>query len=682
MKLVRFLAIKGPLFAILAISLAGFIAVSLLLVEQLHSWLFVALFVPSMVLLTRFFTQSIGEDDLLKKGAPYRMSVDAIFFALLLVWSVGNAYFTTQHILVDRDPAIYANAAAWIVDNPTLDFDNDKLFVSEDIFISTSGFQPHPETREIVAQGQHFLPALMGLTGRIVGAQAMYTWVIGFGALALAGMYALGRKLLGQGWSLMATGALAVSLPFIHFARDSYTEPLSLALAMGAILMTMIAIHRNKRGVWLLSGFLIAATALNRIDAYMAMVGFVALIYLQVLTIKKTKQALTPLYAILAMPPVLVIAWLDLYILSRQYYENLDSRYLSQLAALAASVIGGLGLVYVVRKWTALGAIYTKLRTVLASASSISFVLLFAFFISMPLWRVTLSAQFKTFIEALQRREGLPINGYQNYNELSTEWISNYIGQPLWLLGLAGAAWVLYRFFKQNDQTYLPVLVIFLAGSLVYFWKPFITPDQLWATRRFLPITYPLLLILAFHVISYIASHVRIKQLSTKITALVVLIVLLGVYPVQATVRYAGVRAYEQYDFVQEVCDITNTEPTIITWMERSRQLLQQSAYVHCNDTLSYGFGRVGEGRKPTQERLSHLATSSTDAGYRPLIAVFEADLALLEQETTGLKNMKVLSYRYESIEETLTKRPRAVFVHENRLYIGRLALDGTIVAP
>ena len=47
---------------------------------------------------------------------------------------------------------------------------------------------------------------------------------------------------------------------------------------------------------------------------------------------------------------------------------------------------------------------------------------------------------------------------------------------------------------------------MFAPPALLYLWRPTITPDQVWAARRFLPAVFPAVILLAFALICVLAN--------------------------------------------------------------------------------------------------------------------------------------------------------------------------------
>jgi hypothetical protein len=77
-------------------------------------------------------------------------------------------------------------------------------------------------------------------------------------------------------------------------------------------------------------------------------------------------------------------------------------------------------------------------------------------------------------------------------------WMAWYFGAAFVALGLAGFGIVTYR-AVMGRSTPAELLTAAVGGTvgLLYWWSPSIFADQLWATRRFVPVVYPAVVILA-----------------------------------------------------------------------------------------------------------------------------------------------------------------------------------------
>jgi hypothetical protein len=117
----------------------------------------------------------------------------------------------------------------------------------------------------------------------------------------------------------------------------------------------------------------------------------------------------------------------------------------------------------------------------------------------------------RKFIEALQREQGLPIDGQRNYAEQSVRWTSWYVGWPVLVLAAAAAVLLTWRAIRGDRAAgwWALGLGVPLGSALSVFDNPAITPDHPWADRRLVPTVLPVVLLLALWAVAALARAVR-----------------------------------------------------------------------------------------------------------------------------------------------------------------------------
>ena len=86
-----------------------------------------------------------------------------------------------------------------------------------------------------------------------------------------------------------------------------------------------------------------------------------------------------------------------------------------------------------------------------------------------------------------QRADGLPIEPTRLYYEISLHWIFWYIGVPAVLFGTLGAALLARRCLRGRAPLWTLPLMSFAWTIVATLYRPGITPDQPWASRRLVP---------------------------------------------------------------------------------------------------------------------------------------------------------------------------------------------------
>jgi hypothetical protein len=116
------------------------------------------------------------------------------------------------------------------------------------------------------------------------------------------------------------------------------------------------------------------------------------------------------------------------------------------------------------------------------------------------------------YVAQVQRINGLPSDPTRSYYENATRWLSWYIGWTALALALAGAMWLGYEIVKGRRREWMPVLFTVLGMSAAVLAVPSITPDHPWADRRFVPVVFPGVILLAAFFAAEVSKRLGEKQ--------------------------------------------------------------------------------------------------------------------------------------------------------------------------
>jgi hypothetical protein len=397
-----------------------------------------------------------------------------------------NIPFHAEHLLTDRDPATYTVAGVWLTEHNGLHIpkptgiDNLPGINTESLGFGTSALNPH----ELYAQGSHLLPALLGVAGKLFGRQAVFSANVVFGGVALLAFYGFTRHLLQPRWAAFATFAFSLSLPLIYFSRDAYTEPLALA----AMFTALTWLHRATRSHiymdWLVAGLAIGTTVLIRPDAYITVAAFEAffVIYIARSTLLAKLRAIRQtLVCAFPIGACMLLGWTDLSQLSSGYYHDLHKEILAQVflvLGIAVVAVPALALHKLVRHTIAMRVVHTHIFRMVVVASMASFFL-FLFVRAAYL-----------FMQASRGKlDTMPVQTYSNHTTLL--WLLWYISPVLAFVGIIRFIVVWRKVLHGKTDIWLPLLLVLSADCALYLLNPRITPDQVWASRRFLPVIFP-----------------------------------------------------------------------------------------------------------------------------------------------------------------------------------------------
>lgn len=666
-----------PLTIPVGLAVFGTIAMTFLVADSFKTWPVLLLGVPAAL------AAMLGAHHL-AAGNPGRPSsrreqrlCDVLVVAGVLLWTIGNLPFTSQHIFTDRDPATYAVAGAWLINHDSVripaaaGFDNIAGVTNASL-----GFSPSThDSSEIYAQGAHILPALLGLAGRFVGSEAMLHLNVVFGGTALLAVYSLARLFMRSRWALGATLTLSLTLPMIYFARDAYTEPLALTFIFGSLSLLWYAEHNRanaSRGwlgwvAWPLAGLTLGAAVLARIDTYLPLAAVWGFLLLQLAVTpagSRRKAIRHRLLFALPLAAVALLAWLDLTLLSSGYYRDLRSQFMSQLILLAAATTAGLTAVAI--GWRSrlfsLGDRLTRNWRYPAGIAALT--VFFAFLASRSLWQTNYAM-----------KDGSAV---RSYAEHSLVWMSWYLGPVLAILAVVGIVAIGAKIIQGKLLKTLPAMCA-LAVCLYYLVNPNISSDQIWAARRFLPVVLPGFTLVGFLLLAKLHERqpfrwrgipVEPRQLAAGLAMLSLVGPLFVSFPFLATRTYAPQLAQVQY-----ICDSIPTN-AVVAWVGSAKHTSIQPTQAFCGVS---SFGIVDDADLP---RLLPELQSLAAASDRQLVIGVKAEEAGILPESTRSALNRQNSITYADLEQTYKKFPRNQALYNQSIVLGVISSNTALAKP
>ena len=496
-----------PRLAGLAVTSLGVVGTPLLLLDAFHP---LPVLAGAGVLLVGL--ELAWRRYLPRPGPATRRTAVVSLLALLVavVFAGANARYASQHLLVDGDPAVYAVTGQLLADDGSIVQHTraQELFGGgERLNYAGTGFDADADESTVRPSFMHLLPEVLAVASWVGGPAALLRANAVLAGLALLAVFACGARLIGPAWSLLAMLALGLLLPEQHFSRDAFSEiPSQLLLFAGLTLLVDVIRRRDRRRnpvpVGVVAGLLMGASCLARIDAFVSLIPLI--VFLTVLALAGARRLAAGILGGLAVSTGLAV--LDLVIASPSYL-HLQAAQLRQIFAVL-TIVGLAGAVATIRPAAAL-RLWTRLRGPRLGTSAAASVGLLAGYAYAVRPHVAIARhlvpQQPTPVNSLQVAEGKPLEFGRSYDELSMHWLSWYVGPLALALGVLGFALLLRRVLgagrpgraRDGDLAVLLVLLVVGASSALYLWKPSVSPVQYWATRRFLPLTFPGLLLCA-----------------------------------------------------------------------------------------------------------------------------------------------------------------------------------------
>ncbi len=422
--------------------------------------------------------------------------------AIIVVSGLSAGVYSSEHLLTDRDPGVYATTAMWLADEGSLLVDGavGGFEEIEGITAESPGYYEERDDGLLSPQFMHLLP-VWGAAARWMGGDHALFGVNGVViAGALAAFWLFSALILRPWFAVLATAGLAASLVTVHFARDVYSEPLALLMTFAALAFLVVAQRSQQIGLSVVAGLLIGATAMVRIDAWLVITGFALFLELQWLVVKHRDQADTTRRFIRSVAAGMVmagaVALVDGFLRSAPYLLENGRRqsFIMMLALLALVLIGG----FIAQRapWSGrIGPLIERSRRTMAWIVPIVVVVAVAgLFVIRPMVQETHAAAPNGIVAGAQDAQGLPLDPTRNYNEWTVHWLSWYMGLGGLIISVAGVALAWRRVLLGRSEL-LPWLFVGSLTTAVYLLRPSITPDQLWAMRRFLPVVIPFLIV-------------------------------------------------------------------------------------------------------------------------------------------------------------------------------------------
>lgn len=583
--------------------------------------------------------------------------------AAAAVWFLLNLPYLSERVLVNRDPDVYTLTALWLLDHTSPSIPISELSNSSPGFGLTDGM--------LLPQGYHLISGVSAAAGWVFGEEAVFWGNLACGAAALLGLYVLGRRLLGPLWALVPVLALAASLPMLEFSRALYSEPLAMTFTFLGATLLWRGWQRDRIADYLLAGAAFGGVALARIDGTMPLTGVLVGLTLAAFVHpgrnESRRRWAAPLVLLGSLPGMLM-GLADGLLHSGTYVMSLQGQLILLSTGLAVSgVISVVGALVRVR--TARPAHAGRGLRLAASAAAALTAVGFGILLSRPWWYVGHDDLDNGVLIAIQEREGLPVDGTRTYAEDVFEWISWYYGWPVVVVGLAGLLIWLVVGARGRCTQLLWLAALFLPASVLYLTTPSITPDQIWAMRRFLPLVVPGILLTTVWLARALAARGHARGGLARISGVLVataLVVSAAVWPVTSVPpMWAEKNNAGAWAGIRQVCAEIDGRPTIVAGLGN----YLATVHVLC-DVPVIGI------REPTPYLLAQarqeLGGEAFLVTHAPGIVPWKGEPAA--QEWT-------LTWTQDVWEQSLVGPPDEVFETTLGLALGVVQPDGT-VAP
>jgi hypothetical protein len=431
----------------------------------------------------------------------------AAVVAVAIAFGVDQFIYHSQFIIVTRDPASYIQFANWIAHHGSLPIPQDRAaFGGTAHALSFQSFAFYQRGSTIVPQFMAGLPMVLAggfWAGGVTAAVAMAPVIGACAVLAFGGLTA---RLVGPRWAPLAALVLAISLPEQFTSRSTYSEPLAQILLFGGLCLVIDSLQTEgiaARVAAGLGGLALGLTLLVRIDGAGDILPVIP--YCGLLLLGRRRQAYPFLGGLVVG---VVYGVVDGVVLSRPYLASIKAAVVPLV--ILASVLILVTVLALAALWRrGVPAVRGNWLANAAAALAVVVVVGFALRPYVQTVRAKSNQFFEGIIASYQRADHLPVAPDRLYYELSMHWVFWYIGVPAVVLGTLGAALLSRRCLQGQAPAWTLPLLVFAWASVATLYKPSITPDHPWASRRLVPAILPGFILFAVWATSWLLGRLR-----------------------------------------------------------------------------------------------------------------------------------------------------------------------------
>lgn len=608
-----------------------------------------------------------------------------------LVWIRLQWPYFSQLLSVRRDPAIYTLRGDWLMNHPSPDVVITPNQLS--LIYTTPGLRVDfgSETLRLTRyfQSTTVVPGLIAQAGWIGGISLLLKANILIGGGALISVYAVGRRLAGPLIGLFPMVALAVGMPLAAFSRAPYTEPVSLIAVMACLLGLWTAIREQRPALWLLAGAGAGGVAVARIDGWLVVIGGVVGLAIWggfAVGRERRRRALVSLgwYSLAALI-VGGIGFADLLLHSPDYLHVLAPSSKPLLAAVPVTMVLA-ALFIVVPLGPVVGWLRQRRRPAAIAVTGVVGVAVLATLLR-PLYYTahhTAPGIYAVQVNMWQNREGAPVDPSRSYDEQSLTWLSWYQGWPVVLAGCLAALVVVWVAIRRRRADLVLVTAVIAVNAMYYLLFVKITPDQIWAMRRFLPVILPggLLLVAWLLADAYREREVvglRLRRVLSPRAWTVTAAVLTGAVATWFAVTPLGTwgsmftvrEGAGQYDLVEQMCARIGDDQVIIVGNNPTMGFYQPTVRNFCGSSV------VTVPASTTPATLAKVARAWTPGVDETVMVVSFYPTGV--PWTSPPPAVPVLHDSYQMWESVLSHRPEQPLNETTQVWLGTLRPDGRV---
>jgi hypothetical protein len=444
------------------------------LLAVLERYLFQRLLVANLLFAAA--TLGLWRSRLLYRGTAPRLTVAALWPALLVAAALWSYVPGSEWVVGGRDPGVYVNEGVQIAQRGSL-IVHDATVASvppqfRDLFFPSHHastyygtrfmgfFLLDPGTGDVVGQFPHLFPASVAIGYALQGLSGVRTATAAWAMLGLLGTYFLGTRLFGRLAGGVAATLLLLNVIQLWYAKYPNSEMLSQAIILAALLAVVRAMHDRDPFFGPVAGALCGLVLFARFDGVLVIGGVWA-----ALAIAPLIGATIGVAFWLVLVPLIGLALLYLATVVAPYGQLAIGLVVNNRGPLLALAVAGAVVALAVRWVSRRPRLRAWPTTVIP-----------------PLAAVAVGA-LATYAYVFRHSAGaLAVHDAEAFRTFA--W---YVTVPGLFLAVAGVVAFSVRGFWRA-----PAFVAALDVSAVFFfYKVRIIPEHFWMARRFLPLVLP-----------------------------------------------------------------------------------------------------------------------------------------------------------------------------------------------
>jgi len=422
-----------------------------------------------------------------------------VMLAIVAVAMGGNVRWAGQHHATNRDPGVYFESGLWLSQHSTLIVDGRTGPFLDDASLQGGGLgfdEMADGTGRLLPQFSHGTAVVIAAADQLGGIRLATRTGAVLVALASMLMWIVALRFVDDWWATLAVTIFSMSIITIHFARDTFSEPLAAVLVLGLL---SVLLWSDRASYWGFAGVLAGLAVAARIDSILILVGVALVILATSWANQRRAIALTA-----GASAGFAVAMVDLVNRSPKYLSDKWPVF-ERAMLLGLAIIFAAGMMMALRNplqrskfagWVRQVANCAARRGPGNAAGVMVTTTILVLLLLRPHFQ-HLHAGFNQHISGLQQRDGLAVDGTRTYGEETFHWLTWYFGWPLVILGSIGAGLGTRAVITGRSIEWAILGAVAAPVTILYLESPRISGDQIWAMRRFLPVAIPFFLILA-----------------------------------------------------------------------------------------------------------------------------------------------------------------------------------------